>query len=154
SYEEPGGWRGYDVDDHYYRNEIGYTGWGETTASSSTYPTLSAHYLDGVLTGDTTFIRTTSIVMPDELPREIQISAYPNPFNPTTTLNYEITEAGHTMVKVFDLHGREVATLVDQVQTPGAHQLAFDARSLSSGVYLVELQSAGLRTVQKITLMK
>ncbi|MCH8496449.1 MAG: T9SS type A sorting domain-containing protein, partial [Balneolales bacterium] len=152
--EQGGAWWGYDYDTHSYRNGVGYTTWGTTYGDAFGYPGLAGHYLDGVLTGDTTFIRTTSIEMPDELPREIQLSAYPNPFNPATTLNYEITEAGHTTVRVFDLHGRKVTTLIDQIQTSGAHQIAFDARSLSSGVYLVELQSAGLRTVQKITLMK
>ncbi|MCH8496750.1 MAG: T9SS type A sorting domain-containing protein [Balneolales bacterium] len=153
-YEESGGFEGYSTDFHTYQNEVGFRSWASVLADGSSYSALSAYYIGGVLTGDTTFIRSTSVEMPDELPREIQLSAYPNPFNPATTLNYEITEAGHTLVKVFDLHGREVATLVDQVQASGAHQVSFDARSLSSGVYLVELQSSGLRTVQKITLMK
>lgn len=133
-----------------FRDGVGFIGF----ENGSKYERLQASYLNGVAYGDTTFIRSTSIEMPDELPKEIQLSAYPNPFNPVTTLNYEITEVGHTTIRVFDLHGREVATLVDQVQTSGAHQISFDARSLSSGIYLVELQSAGFRTVQKITLMK
>ncbi|MCH8495854.1 MAG: T9SS type A sorting domain-containing protein [Balneolales bacterium] len=153
-YKEGGGSWGYQYDLHGFYNGVGYGTWASYGIDNPDYSYLSAYYINGVLTGDTTFIRSTSVEMPDELPREIQLSAYPNPFNPTTTLNYEITDAGHTSVRVFDVHGRLVATLVDQVQTSGAHQISFDARSLSSGVYLVELQSAGLRTVQKITLMK
>ena len=81
--------------------------------------------------------------------------AYPNPFNPTTTLELAIPEAGYVSVKVYNLVGQEVATLVDGVMdaTP-SHTFQWNAGSLSSGVYLVRAEGAGQVTTQKLTLLK
>ena len=81
--------------------------------------------------------------------------AYPNPFNPTTTLELAIPEAGYVSVKVYNLVGQEVATLVDGVMdaTP-SHTFQWNAGSLSSGVYLVRAEGAGQMATQKLTLVK
>jgi hypothetical protein len=70
---------------------------------------------------------------------------YPNPFNPTTRLRYILPEAGAVTVRVFDVNGREVRTLVQGMQGRGEHQADFDASGLASGMYLytVTLQHAG-----------
>jgi len=81
--------------------------------------------------------------------------AYPNPFNPTTTLELAIPEAGYVSVKVYNLVGQEVATLVDGVMDANpSHTFQWNAGSLSSGVYLVRAEGAGQVTTQKLMLLK
>jgi hypothetical protein len=60
---------------------------------------------------------------------------YPNPFNPSTTLRYQIPNAGHVTLKVYDVLGREVATLVDEMKESGSYTAVFNANKLASGVY-------------------
>ncbi len=79
---------------------------------------------------------------------------YPNPFNPTTTISYSINTTGKVELKVYDLLGKEVASLVNKVQTPGAYNVTFDAEELSSGVYIYTLKSANAVMSNKMVLMK
>lgn len=73
-------------------------------------------------------------------PERFELKAnYPNPFNPTTTIPYEIAEAGHVTLSVYDALGREVATLVNRQQSAGSYHQAFDAGNLSSGMYFYQL---------------
>ncbi len=64
---------------------------------------------------------------------------YPNPFNPTTIITYEVPEAAVISLKVFDLLGRQIATLVEERKLPGTHSVVFDASRLASGIYLCRL---------------
>ncbi len=80
---------------------------------------------------------------------------YPNPFNPTTSIKYSIREAGNVNLKVYDLLGREVLTLVNQVQAPGEYQVTFDANNLAaSGMYIYRLQSGNFTRTMKMLLVK
>ncbi len=79
---------------------------------------------------------------------------YPNPFNPSTQINYRLSKSGSVTVKVFDALGREVALLVDGVKSAGSHQVTFDASSLSSGLYVYQLQSAEGTITKKMLLVK
>ena len=79
---------------------------------------------------------------------------YPNPFNPTTNIQFEIREAGDVSLKVYDLTGREVASLVNSRMSAGEHSVTFDASNLSSGVYLYVLQANNIRLTNKMTLIK
>ncbi len=80
---------------------------------------------------------------------------YPNPFNPTTNIKYSIRSAGLVSLKVYDLLGREVATLVNQVQQPGEYQVTFNASSLTaSGMYIYRLQSGNFTRTMKMMLVK
>jgi hypothetical protein len=78
----------------------------------------------------------------------------PNPFNPTTTIHFAMGETGTASLKVFDLAGREVATLVNGTVERGGHSVSFDASNLSSGVYFYNLQAAGSAETRKMVLMK
>ena len=64
---------------------------------------------------------------------------YPNPFNPSTTIDYSIPKQSYVAIKVFDLQGRTVATLVNKEQPQGHHQTKFNATGLTSGVYFYTL---------------
>lgn len=80
---------------------------------------------------------------------------YPNPFNPTTNIKYSIREAGLVSLKVYDLLGREVATLVNQTQPPGEYQVTFNASNLTaSGIYIYRLQAGNFTRTMKMMLVK
>ncbi|VAX15228.1 hypothetical protein MNBD_IGNAVI01-3165 [hydrothermal vent metagenome] len=66
---------------------------------------------------------------------------YPNPFNPSTVINYQIPEDGFVNLKIYDITGREITTLVNRSQTKGRYQVNFDASNLSSAVYFYRIQS-------------
>ncbi len=81
---------------------------------------------------------------------------YPNPFNPSTLISYSIPENGLVKLKIYDLFGREIVTLVNDFQNEGVHEIVFDAGkyNLSSGSYFYELEANGRRDVKKFVLMK
>ena len=79
---------------------------------------------------------------------------YPNPFNPTTTVRYDVASAGIVSRKVFDILGRDVRTLVNEVQDAGFKSVRFDASGLSSGVYFYRLSSQGLSDTKKLVLLR
>jgi hypothetical protein len=79
---------------------------------------------------------------------------YPNPFNPTTNINYSITKAGQVSLKVYNVLGQEVATLVNQVQNAGHFVVNFDASKLASGIYMYTIQSNGVSLTKKMMLLK
>jgi hypothetical protein len=79
---------------------------------------------------------------------------YPNPFNPVTIIRYDLKEAGHTQLTVFDIMGRKVAELVNTAQVPGRYEVPFDAANLPSGLYFYRLQSGHFTSTSKMVLMK
>lgn len=79
---------------------------------------------------------------------------YPNPFNPTTTIHFTIPQDGAVSLKVFDMLGREVMTLLNEYRNAGAHQINFNASSLTSGVYFYKLETNGRSAIQKMLLVK
>jgi hypothetical protein len=79
---------------------------------------------------------------------------YPNPFNPSTKINYSIQAEGLVSIKVFNILGQEVATLVNDFKTAGTHSVNFDASKLSSGIYLYKIDSNGFTQTKKMMLIK
>ena len=79
---------------------------------------------------------------------------YPNPFNPSTRISYQLPVSGNVTLKVYDLLGREVATLVNEEKPAGSYEVSFDASQLSSGVYLYRLSSGSFIETKKMILMK
>ena len=100
----------------------------------------------------------------NKVPNEfILYQNYPNPFNPTTTIKYQIPKSGLVQLKVYDILGREVATLVNEYQTAGEHSVQFSAANnqpatsnnqLTSGVYFYQLKSGNYTQTKKLVLMK
>lgn len=80
--------------------------------------------------------------------------AYPNPFNPLTTISYSVPCESHVRLAVYDLTGREVKMLVNSPQQIGLHRVAFDGETLASGVYFVRMQSTKFTAMQKMILLK
>jgi len=79
---------------------------------------------------------------------------YPNPFNPTTQISYVLQKQGLVTVKVFDVLGREVKTLVNQEQTSGLHTVNFDASGLASGMYIYKIDAGSFHNSKKMLLLK
>uniref|UniRef100_A0A832G8B1 T9SS type A sorting domain-containing protein n=1 Tax=Ignavibacterium album TaxID=591197 RepID=A0A832G8B1_9BACT len=79
---------------------------------------------------------------------------YPNPFNPTTKISWQSPVSSWQTLKVYDILGNEVATLVDEEKPAGSYEVVFDASSLSSGNYFYKLSAGGLNFTRKMTLIK
>jgi hypothetical protein len=79
---------------------------------------------------------------------------YPNPFNPSTTISYSLPDAGNVSLKVYDLLGKEVTTLVNRYQQPGNYTVTFSASKLSSGVYFYRLEAGSTKLIKKMVLLR
>lgn len=79
---------------------------------------------------------------------------YPNPFNPTTTISYTLTSPGNVRLRIFDISGKLIQSLVNRVQPAGVYVLPFDASNLPSGTYLYRLETDSGSQTRKMTLMK
>ena len=111
------------------------------------------------LLGDmlTYFFAATSAVRKSEgaLPKSFYLEQnYPNPFNPSTTIAYALAKPSNVSLKVFDMLGREVATLVSQKQDVGRYELQFSAQNLSSGIYFYQLRADEFFQTRKMVLLK
>ncbi len=79
---------------------------------------------------------------------------YPNPFNPETKISFNLKSATQVTIKVYNVLGAEITTLVDEFQTPGKHTLSFNAVNLASGVYFFRMTAGGVSTSRKMMLVK
>ena len=79
---------------------------------------------------------------------------YPNPFNPTTNIEYRISDVGFVTLKVYDVLGQRVATLVDKVEQPGSYEVQFNGSNLASGVYFYRLDAGGYSKTLRMLLLK
>lgn len=91
----------------------------------------------------------------ETMPEKFELSQnYPNPFNPTTVIKYTLPENANVTLKVYNLVGQEVATLVNDNQVVGTYQIRFDASNLSSGVYFYTLKAGDFTASKKMVLLK
>lgn len=79
---------------------------------------------------------------------------FPNPFNPSTEIDYSITKNGLVTLKVYDMLGKEVSVLVNQQQSPGTYRIKFNASALSSGIYFYKLSTDNFKSMRKMILLK
>lgn len=106
-------------------------------------------YLSGV-----TFT-LTGVNDPVTTPNKFELEQnYPNPFNPSTTIRFTIPEKSNVTLKVFDMLGREVTTLVNEVKDAGTHKVTFDASNLTSGMYLYTINAGNFTATKKMILVK
>ncbi|MHB8578863.1 MAG: T9SS type A sorting domain-containing protein [Ignavibacteriaceae bacterium] len=114
--------------------------------------TVMAH----ILNENTSVINITSVKQENnQTPTNFALSQnYPNPFNPSTEIKYSIAKSGIVTLKVYNLLGQEVATLVNQEQKSGNYVVNFDASKLASGVYMYRIQAGDFSLTKKMTLLK
>jgi hypothetical protein len=79
---------------------------------------------------------------------------YPNPFNPTTAITFTLTQKSQVELKVFNVLGSEIATIVNETKAAGKHSVSFDAKDLSTGVYFYQLKAGDQTITRKMMLMK
>ncbi len=97
----------------------------------------------------------TGVAASPEVPQGFQLQQnYPNPFNPSTDISYTITKAGNVTLKVYNMLGQEVATLVNGYQAANTYKVNFNASGLSSGVYFYKLSTGSNEMTKKMVLMK
>lgn len=98
---------------------------------------------------------TTGVETVNNQPKRFGLQQnYPNPFNPSTTIEYSIPKEGMVTLKIFNLMGQEVKTLVNQFQNGGTYKASFDASGMPSGIYFYQLNSGSLNSVKKMLLLK
>lgn len=113
-----------------------------------------AHFTTLVIRGEQGVV--TSVGEKTAQPRSFTLSAaYPNPFNPTTSVSVTLPQSADLQVRVMDILGREVAVLHQGVMPPGSHRLHFDGSSSASGIYFIVARTAsGRQLVRKVVLLK
>ncbi|MHB8579350.1 MAG: T9SS type A sorting domain-containing protein [Ignavibacteriaceae bacterium] len=79
---------------------------------------------------------------------------YPNPFNPTTIINYSVPKSSLVRIKVYDVLGREIETLVNEQKNPGNYKITFNAGKMASGVYFYQLRASDYTSIKKMLLLK
>jgi hypothetical protein len=90
-----------------------------------------------------------------EIPNAVSLKQnYPNPFNPTTTIEFELDKTTFTKLTVFDVLGRKVRELVNEIRPAGTNTIEFNATNLASGVYLYRLEANGVVQTKRLTLIK
>ncbi|MBI5464874.1 MAG: T9SS type A sorting domain-containing protein [Ignavibacteriales bacterium] len=91
----------------------------------------------------------------NEVPTSFSISQnYPNPFNPTTAISFQLSADSRVLLTVYDLLGREVATLVNREMAAGTYRVSFDGTKLSSGVYIYTFTAGGFSESKKMVLLR
>jgi hypothetical protein len=114
---------------------------------------LKGCVINGKVYGDTNYV--TSVREDDVTEMKYELyQNYPNPFNPITSIEYSIPLDSHVSLKVYDILGNEVATLVNESKLPGSYQVSFDASGLASGVYFYKLQTGSYSQSRKMIILK
>ncbi len=109
-----------------------------TNGSTNTY-SLKGCIIDGTVYGDTTVVSVEDDEPP--LPFEFELAQnYPNPFNPSTTIKYQIPKLSFVTIKVYDVLGNEIVTLVNEEKPVGSYDIEFNATNLPSGIYFYQLR--------------
>ena len=93
-------------------------------------------------------------VVINNVPNFLLLQNYPNPFNPSTTISYQLPQDGLVSIKVYDVLGKEIATLVNEVKTSGLHEVDFNASNLSSGIYLYKMTVNNFTQTRKMIVLK
>ncbi len=102
------------------------------------------------------FTSSTGLATKDDTykPEQFEISCYPNPFNPTTTIQYELPHRSDVQITIYDLQGREVTTLVSEKQDAGYNSVQWDATNVSSGMYFYQIRAGEFVQTRKMVVLK
>ena len=122
---------------------------------------VSGTYLFGGTKGDGVWMRPLSEMITgvedkqNNLPTNFSLQQnYPNPFNPSTTINYSVPKTSFVTIKVYNVLGREIKTLVNEKKSFGNYSVQFSGSSLSSGIYFYRMQSGNYSQTKKLIILK
>ena len=118
-----------------------------------TYIYLKGCVINGIVYGDTTTVGVEDEGKPIVNNFRLEQN-YPNPFNPTTHIGFRIANFGFVSLKVYDIIGNEIATLVNEEKRAGEYEIEFDATGLPSGIYFYKLKAGGYIETKKMVLIK
>jgi hypothetical protein len=102
-------------------------------------------------------VSSTPVSVEEQTPLSVEYvlhQNYPNPFNPSTVISYQLPVGGNATIKVYDLLGKDVATLINEEQSAGTYKVEFDANQLSSGIYFYQLKAGEYVNTKKMLLIK
>ena len=103
----------------------------------------------------TDLITSVEQIENDLLPTEFRLEQnYPNPFNPSTTIQFSLPKTSNVTIRIYDILGREVATLLDEEYQPGQYKIIFEAGQLASGLYMYRIQAGDFRETKKLMLLR
>ncbi|MCP4704726.1 MAG: T9SS type A sorting domain-containing protein [candidate division Zixibacteria bacterium] len=86
--------------------------------------------------------------------KNYKLSEYPNPFCPNTTISYVIPDTCEVQIVVYNVEGKMVDTLINQIQLPGVHSIVWDAKDVTSGIYFYKVNACGKTETKKMVLLK
>lgn len=148
-------------------NNAGWVVIGFTEGAGTTTEMQSYSFTDKSLTTGKYFYRlkqvdfdgtveySNTVEVDVKLPGTFELSQnYPNPFNPSTKISYYLPFGSELSLKVYDVIGNEVATLVDEFKLAGSYEIEFDASGLSSGIYFYKIETGTFSSVKKMTLIR
>lgn len=122
---------------------------------SGTFPyKCSFHYAIGMV-GTVTVQEPTAVISNNQQPYKFQLDQnYPNPFNPSTKIEFQIAKPGLVSLKVYNVLGEKVATLVNENKQPGTYSIEFEGNNYPSGIYFYKIETNGFTAVHKMLLLK
>jgi hypothetical protein len=114
---------------------------------------LKGCVINGIIYGDTTLTNVQQIG--SSVPGKYNLHQnYPNPFNPSTNIKYDLIRSGNIKINVYDISGKEIASLVNEFQNAGSYEVLFEASGLSSGVYFYKLETDDFKDVKRMIILK
>jgi len=142
--------------------KIGFVAGYGTTTETQTYSFIDKDIRNGIygyrlkqIDYDGTFEYSRTIEVEINIPETFELSQnYPNPFNPKTVIGYQLPVTGNVTLKVYDVLGSEVATLVDEYREAGRYEITFDASGLASGLYIYQLKTNKFTSTKKMLMLK
>ena len=133
-------WTDYQLSSVYFVDQ--FTGWAVGDNSTILHTT----------NGGTTFFEEEEI---EETPTNYVLTQnYPNPFNPSTKIRYSVPQSSQLIIKVFDVLGNEIETLVNEQKTIGTYELTWNTENLPSGVYFYQIKAGSFMETKKMILLK
>ena len=142
-----------DYEEYMYAMGFGIVGVNYKVGQDYASHSLIGCYINGVLYGDTTLIGINQIGI--EVPSSFSLSQnYPNPFNPSTKIKFDIKQSSNTKLIVYNILGKEIATLVNEKLSAGSYEVDWDASDHPSGVYFYKLITENFVDVKKMILVK
>jgi len=135
-----------DIDPLWVADSLNIVVFVQSKGSKTVYQSETINYIE---------LTTTGVGNENSLPKEYTLDQnYPNPFNPSTSISFTIPESGFTTLKVYNILGNEVTTLINEELTGGTFTTTFDASDLPSGVYFYTLSNNKFNETKKMMLLK